>query len=69
MAVPLTHSLHAPCPPRFTPTRMTKLLAAKDKKQMILDMAAANEIDQSLMDLLASNIQVRAVRCCEAQRL
>eukprot|EP00197_Chlamydomonas_leiostraca_P003004 CAMPEP_0202865636 /NCGR_PEP_ID=MMETSP1391-20130828/6269_1 /ASSEMBLY_ACC=CAM_ASM_000867 /TAXON_ID=1034604 /ORGANISM="Chlamydomonas leiostraca, Strain SAG 11-49" /LENGTH=331 /DNA_ID=CAMNT_0049545499 /DNA_START=9 /DNA_END=1004 /DNA_ORIENTATION=- len=36
--------------------RMKKLLTAKDKKAMILDMAAANEIDQPLMDLLQQNI-------------
>lgn len=37
--------------------RMMKLLQAKDKKQMILDMAAANEIDAALMDLLQQNIE------------
>eukprot|EP00798_Chlamydomonas_sp_ICE-L_P018933 gene18933-25500_t len=37
--------------------RMTKLLTSKDKKQMILDMAAANEIDPPLMDLLQTNVQ------------
>lgn len=37
--------------------RMTELLSAKDKKQKILDMAAANEIDQALMDLLQQNIE------------
>eukprot|EP00195_Chlamydomonas_chlamydogama_P007973 CAMPEP_0202898920 /NCGR_PEP_ID=MMETSP1392-20130828/7306_1 /ASSEMBLY_ACC=CAM_ASM_000868 /TAXON_ID=225041 /ORGANISM="Chlamydomonas chlamydogama, Strain SAG 11-48b" /LENGTH=324 /DNA_ID=CAMNT_0049584987 /DNA_START=91 /DNA_END=1065 /DNA_ORIENTATION=+ len=37
--------------------RLTKLLTSKDKKACILDMAAANEIDQPLMDLLQQNIQ------------
>ena len=37
--------------------RMKKLLMAKDKKQMILDMAAANEIDVALVSLLQQNIQ------------
>ncbi|GAX79347.1 hypothetical protein CEUSTIGMA_g6789.t1 [Chlamydomonas eustigma] len=38
--------------------RVAKLLSSKDKKEMILEMVAANEIDQSLMDLLQQNIQV-----------
>jgi len=37
--------------------RMAKLLSAKDKKDMILTMAEAGEIDQPLMDLLNQNIQ------------
>jgi hypothetical protein len=37
--------------------RLKKLLAAKDKKAALLEMAAANEIDQGLMDLLAQNIE------------
>eukprot|EP00879_Flechtneria_rotunda_P015368 GHRR01016066.1.p1 GENE.GHRR01016066.1~~GHRR01016066.1.p1 ORF type:complete len:190 (+),score=61.71 GHRR01016066.1:669-1238(+) len=36
--------------------RMKKLLSAKDKKAMILEMAEANEIDVALMDLLQQNI-------------
>lgn len=36
--------------------RMTKLLNAKDKKEMILDMVGNNEIDQPLVDLLQQNI-------------
>lgn len=36
--------------------RMKKLLTAKDKKQMILDMAADNELDQGLVLLLQQNI-------------
>lgn len=38
--------------------RLKKLLSSPDKKQTILDMAAANEIDQGLMDLLQQNIEV-----------
>ncbi|KAG2438871.1 hypothetical protein HYH02_010669 [Chlamydomonas schloesseri] len=37
--------------------RLKKLLGSKDKKQCILDMAAANEIDVALVDLLAQNIE------------
>lgn len=37
--------------------RMKRLLAAKDKKQTILDMASANEIDQGLLDLMMQNAQ------------
>lgn len=36
--------------------RMKKLLTSQDKKQCILDMAAANEIDVALLDLLQQNI-------------
>lgn len=36
--------------------RMKKLLSAKDKKAMIIEMAEANEIDVPLMDLLQQNI-------------
>ena len=36
--------------------RLQKLLTAKDKKQCILDMAAANEIDLALIQLLQQNI-------------
>ncbi|KAG2483075.1 hypothetical protein HYH03_018056 [Edaphochlamys debaryana] len=37
--------------------RLKKLLTAKDKKECILEMAAANEIDQALIDLLTQNIE------------
>jgi MFS superfamily sulfate permease-like transporter len=37
--------------------RMKKLLTAKDKKAMILEMAEANEIDVALLDLLQQNIE------------
>lgn len=37
--------------------RMKKLLGAKDKKAMIIEMAEANEIDVPLMDLLQQNIE------------
>ncbi|KAI8476343.1 MAG: hypothetical protein J3K34DRAFT_401973 [Monoraphidium minutum] len=36
--------------------RMKKLLGAKDKKAMIIEMTEANEIDVPLMDLLQQNI-------------
>ncbi|GLI61874.1 hypothetical protein VaNZ11_004384 [Volvox africanus] len=36
--------------------RLKKLLTSKDKKETILEMAAANEIDQALVDLLQQNI-------------
>ncbi|EFJ50247.1 hypothetical protein VOLCADRAFT_80381 [Volvox carteri f. nagariensis] len=36
--------------------RLKKLLTAKDKKETILEMVAANEIDQALVDLLQQNI-------------
>lgn len=36
--------------------RMKKLLSSQDKKATILAMAADNEIDQALMDLLQQNI-------------
>jgi hypothetical protein len=36
--------------------RLQKLLTAKDKKQCILDMAAVNEIDLALIQLLQQNI-------------
>lgn len=49
---------------------MKKLLTSKDKKEMILDMASKNEIDQPLMHLLQQNIdaardaeQVRTTPC------
>lgn len=35
---------------------MKKLLTSKDKKEMILEMASKNEIDQPLMHLLQQNI-------------
>jgi hypothetical protein len=38
------------------PERMRKLLVAKDKKAMLLEMAGAGEIDQPLIDLLQQNI-------------
>lgn len=37
--------------------RLKKLLTSRDKKQTILDMAAANEIDMGLVDLLTQNIE------------
>ncbi|WIA44033.1 hypothetical protein OEZ86_010404 [Tetradesmus obliquus] len=37
--------------------RMKKLLSSPDKKQAISDMAAANEIDVALIDLLQQNIE------------
>jgi hypothetical protein len=37
-------------------SRLQKLLTSKDKKQCILDMAAANEIDLALIQLLQQNI-------------
>ena len=37
--------------------RLKKLLTSPDKKQTILDMAAANEIDKGLVDLLTQNIE------------
>ncbi|KAL4441533.1 hypothetical protein ABPG77_002037 [Micractinium sp. CCAP 211/92] len=37
--------------------RLKKLLEAKDKKAMLLEMAAANEIDRPLIDLLDQNIE------------
>jgi hypothetical protein len=45
--------------------RMKKLLSAPDKKATILEMAAANEIDQALMDLLTQNID--AARAAEQE--
>jgi hypothetical protein len=36
--------------------RLQKLLTSKDKKQCILNMAAANEIDLALIQLLQQNI-------------
>lgn len=36
--------------------RLRKLLQAPDKRQALLDMAAANEIDQPMLDLLKQNI-------------
>ena len=39
-----------------TAERLKRLLEAKDKKQTILDMAAANEIDRALLQLLQQNI-------------
>ncbi|GLC35461.1 hypothetical protein PLESTB_000204700 [Pleodorina starrii] len=36
--------------------RLKKLLTSRDKKETILEMAAANEIDQALVDLLQQNI-------------
>ncbi|GFH25079.1 uncharacterized protein HaLaN_22985 [Haematococcus lacustris] len=38
--------------------RLKTLLSAKDKKAMILEMAANNQIDQPLMMLLDQNIQM-----------
>lgn len=37
--------------------RLKKLLEAKDKKAVLLEMAAANEIDRSMIDLLDQNIE------------
>eukprot|EP00210_Caulerpa_lentillifera_P002096 g2011.t1 len=37
--------------------RFKKLMTAKDKKSMILEMVAANEIDQLLIDLIDHNIE------------
>lgn len=37
--------------------RLKKLLEAKDKKAVLLEMAAANEVDRSLIDLLDQNIE------------
>jgi hypothetical protein len=37
--------------------RLKRLLASKDKKATLLEMAGANEIDQGLMDLLTQNIE------------
>lgn len=37
--------------------RLKKLLAAQDKKACLLDMAANNEIDRALIDLLDQNIE------------
>ena len=37
---------------------MAKLLSSRDKKETIIAMAEANEIDQALMDLLKQNIEV-----------
>ena len=49
---------------------MKKLLTSKDKKEMILEMASKNEIDQPLMHLLQQNVdaareaeQVREMKC------
>lgn len=39
------------------PERVKKLLGAKDKKAMLLEMAGAGEIDTALMDLLEQNIE------------
>lgn len=36
--------------------RFKKLMLSKDKKATILEMVAANEIDQGLMDLIAQNV-------------
>lgn len=36
--------------------RMAKLLTAKDKKAMLLEMAGANELDAGLIDLLDQNV-------------
>lgn len=36
--------------------RLKKLLSARDKKEVILEMAAANEIDFALIQLLQQNI-------------
>lgn len=38
------------------PERLKKLLASKDKKATLLEMAGEGEIDQALMDLLEQNI-------------
>ena len=38
--------------------RVAKLLSSREKKETILEMAASNEINQGLMDLLTQNIQV-----------
>lgn len=43
--------------------RMRALLSSKDKKEMILEMAGRNEIDQPLIDLLKQNIE--AARAAE----
>ncbi len=43
-------------------------MTSKDKKEMILQMAENNEIDQSLMDLMQQNIEVRG-DCCEWSHL
>ena len=40
--------------------RLAKLLSSRDKKETIIAMAEANEIDQALMDLLKQNIEVSA---------
>jgi hypothetical protein len=40
--------------------RMKKLLSSQDKKQCISDMAAANEIDVALIDLL-EQVSLRTV--------
>lgn len=37
--------------------RFKKLMTAKDKKSMILEMVAANEIDQLLLDVFDQNVQ------------
>ncbi|PSC72568.1 hypothetical protein C2E20_4310 [Micractinium conductrix] len=37
--------------------RLKKLLEAKDKKAVLLEMAAANEIDRAMIDLLDQNIE------------
>lgn len=37
--------------------RLKRLLTASDKKQTILDMAAANELDAALLQLLQQNIE------------
>lgn len=37
--------------------RLKKLLTAQDKKAVMLEMVAANEIDQLLVDLLEQNIE------------
>jgi len=39
------------------PERLKKLLASKDKKAILLEMAGAGEIDQALMDLMEQNIE------------
>jgi len=38
------------------PERLKKLLLSKDKKETLLEMAGAGEVDQALMDLLEQNI-------------
>ncbi|GFR47419.1 hypothetical protein Agub_g9136, partial [Astrephomene gubernaculifera] len=43
--------------------RLKKLLTSRDKKETILEMASANEIDQALLDLLQQNID--AARAAE----